>query len=178
MTMALQSSMHNKVLLQLDREEPAATVQGRGRGEPPSHQILLLYRVNTEGFSHFVRPFLQPFPQLFPPACMQVRLVGSRMLYDKINTCLASSDPLQLIINPTADDHFFLPTDELPREVREEVAAEPQKRELTQMSDYLLHDLELGKDSEEGSEKIAIPGTHETCYCNVGLTPGKWLRKE
>jgi hypothetical protein len=38
----------------------------------------------------------------------QVRLVGSRKLYDKINASLASNDPLQLIMNPTADDHFFL----------------------------------------------------------------------
>jgi hypothetical protein len=73
--------MHNKVLLQLDRAgRPPLCRAGGGA----SHQILLLYRVNTEGFSNFVRPFLQPFPQIFPPACMQVRLDGSRMLYDKM----------------------------------------------------------------------------------------------
>jgi hypothetical protein len=65
-TMALQSSMHNKVLMQHD----AATVQGRGRGEPPSRQILSLYRVNTEGFSHVPRHFLSNFLSYFlPHAC-------------------------------------------------------------------------------------------------------------
>jgi hypothetical protein len=44
-------------------------------------------------------------------------------------------------------------TDELPREVREEMAAGPQKRELTQRGGYLLHDLEFEEDSEEGSEE-------------------------